>query len=355
MNRILYPLHSLKLISRFVKNVFPKVNYELEFWREYAAANACPELSEQALASIRDKKFHCLGGSIYSLYQSANISGLLRFIVALQTISDYLDNLCDRGGIDDEQAFRQLHLAMADALDPDARPHDYYAFYPYSQDGGYLSSLVSTCQEEVSKLPSYDLVKARTLYLAGLYSSLQTYKHLSPAIREKKMEEWLAGCACEYPELSQWEFAAACGSTLGIFILCAAAGQPDLSRQDADAIFSAYFPWIDALHILLDYFIDGEEDRRHGDLNFVFYYPNKEHLFSRLSFFTGQSFHVAKGLPHPEFNRTVIDGLLSMYLSDPKTSAPWEASVKKSLLHFAGNYTQFIYQLCKLLRWQHIL
>jgi len=32
---------------------------------------------------------------------------------------------------------------------------------------------------------------------------------------------------------------------------------------------NSYFPWVQGLHILLDYLIDQEEDRINGDLNFV--------------------------------------------------------------------------------------
>lgn len=46
-----------------------------------------------------------------------DINNFVKFIVAFQTISDYLDNLCDRVEVNDEQAFRQLHLAITDALD----------------------------------------------------------------------------------------------------------------------------------------------------------------------------------------------------------------------------------------------
>ena len=137
-----------------------------------------------------------------------------------QTISDYLDNLCDRAGITDEQAFRQLHQAMTDALDPEAIPQDYYAYYPFKDDGGYLTKLVTTCQQEIRKLPSYELVKPDLLKFARLYSDLQTYKHVDLSIREQKMTDWLDQYRTSYPQISKWEFAAATGSTLGMFMLC---------------------------------------------------------------------------------------------------------------------------------------
>ena len=52
------------------------------------------------LHGIRDKEFHCLGGSVYAPRTGGQRKDDgLRLIVAFQTISDYLDNLCDRTGV----------------------------------------------------------------------------------------------------------------------------------------------------------------------------------------------------------------------------------------------------------------
>ncbi|MDR3588443.1 MAG: tetraprenyl-beta-curcumene synthase family protein [Negativicutes bacterium] len=341
---------SLGLITKFVRQVFPLVDTELAFWQQHASRHCPPDLAAQALASIRDKKFHCQGGSIYCLYPGVTTHTFVRLVVALQTISDYLDNLCDRAGIADEAAFRQLHLAMTDALDPSAGLHDYYRYYPSRDDGGYLAALVTACQEEISRLPAYPVVKPMILDLARLYSDLQTYKHLDPAIREQKMHAWAQQRSADYPQLTLWEFAAASGSTLGMFMLCAAAADPGLTAAAADKTRSAYFPWICGFHILLDYFIDMAEDRSHGDLNFVAYYGDEAETLSRLTHFWQQALFSARELPHPLFSETIVQGLLAMYLSDPKTSACPERAIKTSLLADAGSYTRLVYALCRLLR-----
>lgn len=346
---------SLKLIINFVRKAFPLVNSELAVWRQFAAGNGCRELREQALASIRDKKFHCQGGSIYSLYPGVSTPDIVRLIVALQTISDYLDNLCDRAGIADEQAFRQLHLAMTDALDPGRPFSDYYCYYPFKDDGGYLRQLVAVCRQELIKLPSYPLVRDEALRFAALYSELQTYKHLDPAIREMKMRDWIQPHLAKYPELSEWEFAAATGSTLGMFMLFAAASSPRLKPADASLFANAYFPWISGIHILLDYFIDAAEDLAGGDLNFVAYYHNEQQVLERLVFFTRQALDQAKNLPEPIFATTVIQGLLAMYLSDPKADRPNERVVREALLKSGGAYTRLLYGLCRLLRRKKVL
>lgn len=355
MNLFTMILQNTKLMYTFIYKVFPAVRHELTIWSKEAQSCPCPVLREQALASITHKTFHCQGGSIYSLYPGIPTTDFITLIVSLQTISDYLDNLCDRASVMNEQGFRQLHYAMTDALTPNATLQDYYAHYPFQDDGGYLAKLVTTCQQQVRKLSSYPLVKSSLLKFVTLYCDLQTYKHLDPQIRTQKMLDWLHQHTAEYPHLTHWEFAATTGSTLGMFMLCAAANDKTLTSSSVSNIATAYFPWISGLHILLDYFIDGKEDEENGDLNFVAYYKNETETLLRLTYFTQQSLHAAQTLPQPCFHKTVVQGLLAMYLSDPKTNFPKEKIIKKALLKTAGNYTTFIYLLCKVLRYKHQL
>lgn len=69
--------------------------------------------------SIETKTFHCEGGSIYGLLASKNLEKTIRFIVAYQTISDYLDNLCDRSTSLNPDDFRVLHESIIHALTPE--------------------------------------------------------------------------------------------------------------------------------------------------------------------------------------------------------------------------------------------
>ncbi|MBJ8193199.1 DUF2600 family protein, partial [Bacillus cereus] len=88
-------------------------------------------------------------------YAAANMSArqtLIPLIVAYQTISDYLDNLCDRSTSMDPDDFRLLHQAMLDAVNPTARPVNYYELRREQEDGGYLTGLV-TCLLYTSPSP----------------------------------------------------------------------------------------------------------------------------------------------------------------------------------------------------------
>ncbi|CAH1222669.1 Tetraprenyl-beta-curcumene synthase [Paenibacillus plantiphilus] len=314
----LVPTTPIRLMYRVYKYILPEVRLELDRLRVVAERIPDPELRTQALASMNSKQFHCEGGGVYA---AANLGArhlLIPLIVSLQTISDYLDNLCDRSTSLDEDDFRLLHQSMLDAVDPDARPRDYYALRAERDDGGYLHELVSTCQKCVKSLPSYEKVQAHVIELVGLYRDLQVYKHIVRERREPQLLGWWKPYRDRFPNLQWNEFAAATGSTLGMFMLFVAASDEELTEEAAIAIYRAYFPHVCGLHIMLDYLIDQEEDRIGGDLNFCNYYADQSALVDRI----GDIVHWARKdvltLPHWRFHRMIIEGLLALYLSDPK-------------------------------------
>ncbi len=322
-------------------------------WQATAAAIPDPELRRHALASLHDKRFHCEGGAIYALAAAGAAPAALRYIIALQTISDYLDNLCDRAPAAGAPAFRRLHDAMRAAVQAPsttAPGSSFYDDYPRRDDGGYLDALVATCQAEVLRLPA----RARGAFctqaarLAAWYSDLQEHKH-RPRQREQAVRDWAAGLAAEAPGLDWWEIAAATGSTLGIFALFAAAAAGALDEAAALKLRRAYFPWVTGLHILLDYWIDREEDRRGGDMNFTFWYPDANAAAARLVVFGRQADAAVAHLPLAGFHRTVVRGLPALYLSDPKVAAQDLVGPATRTLQTAGPAA---WLLCTAVRWR---
>lgn len=348
-------MKSIYLVNKFVHDILPKVDKEIYYWENFVRLSISGELKIQALASLKDKKFHCQGGSFYSMLPDVDINNFVKFIVAFQTISDYLDNLCDRVEVNDEQAFRQLHLAITDALDPTQKCKDYYLYYPYTKDGGYLKKLVTTCQYQIQRFPSYNLIKYDILTLGSLYSNLQTYKHLTPTLREEKLLNWLKIANRYTNVISHWEFAAATGSTLGIFMLCALANNSQITPSNIKLHKEAYFPWITGLHILLDYFIDYTEDLEHNDLNFLTYYTGTEEKLSRLILFKNEALAKTANTTDFIFNETIVKGLLALYLSDPKIKRPEDIAIKNKLLQSSGTYTKLLYKLSQIMRFFKIV
>lgn len=315
-----FPRRPIRLMSRVYRFILPDVRENLDGWRNLAEVIPDPELKRQALASIKSKEFHCQGGAVYAAANLAKRHILIPLIVSFQTISDYLDNLCDRSTSMSEDDFRLLHRSMLDAVNPDSELTNYYALREEQDDGGYLQQLVQSCRKNIIQLPGYTSAKPYIMDLVGLYCDLQVYKHLDPDIREEALLGWWEGHKNRTPHLRWNEFAAATGSTLGVFMLFLASSDAGLNEKGAKTIYDAYFPHICGLHIMLDYLIDQAEDEIGGDLNFCSYYENKDKLLNRITMIVDKARQDVKGLPASSFHDMIIEGLLALYLSDPKVS-----------------------------------
>lgn len=347
----------LRTASFFVRVVLTALPLSARMLRPYRAHAAAMtgELGVQARASIAGKTFHCQGASVYALCPSLARRGsreqarYVRFATALQTISDYLDNLCDRADVYDEKAFRTLHEAFCDALDPARHTNDYYAHYPYKDDGGYLSALVGDARLALGEGASAQAITPYLARFGALYSDLQTYKHIAPELREERMRVWTDGYAASYPDINGWEFAAACGSTLGIFALVSA-NDESMTADKARLIAEAYFPYISGLHILLDYLIDREEDRAGGDLNFTFYYTSQAEMAERLLYFTRRALEAAGRAPDSTFHTQIVYSLLALYLTDEKTEHPDILPAVRMVREALPAECTRYFRLCRLLR-----
>jgi tetraprenyl-beta-curcumene synthase len=342
------------MTTRIFLQVRPLVHRYLAAWTEKARAIPDPELRRQALMSIGSKTFHCEGGAIYGLLAGNRYREAIRFIVAYQTISDYLDNLCDRSTSLDPEDFTLLHQAMHHALTPSASPLAYYRLHPEQNDGGYLLDLVKTCQECLRTLDAYPLIADSLHRLADDYCTLQVHKHVRMEDRLPRLEGWFAGRQKDMPGLTWYEFSAATGSTLGIFCLVSYAFTDHLNPSMVRQIREAYFPWVQGLHILLDYFIDQTEDRLGGDLNFCSYYPSEGILATRLAFFYDRAVTGIADLPDRHFHLMINKGLLGMYLADRKVSQQRDLrNLARKMLCLAGAVAWFFFIHCWIYRRLH--
>ena len=341
---MMIPASPWAIMIRVYFKVLPDVHRCLSEWKNRAKQIPDPELRKQALMSIQTKTFHCEGGSVYALLAGEGYREAIRFIIAYQTICDYLDNLCDRSTSLDPIDFRALHESLLHALTPKAESVNYYRFRDEQDDGGYLISLVKTCQDVLEKLPAYSNISSELHDLAGYYCDLQVHKHVKVEERVPRLKEWFEAHRDGLPEMSWYEFSACCGSTLGIFCLVACAFYDRCSNELASRVKDAYFPWVQGLHILLDYLIDQEEDRLGKDLNFCSYYRNDEEMLRRLTHFFNQADKSISGLPHSKFHQMVNRGLFAIYLSDKKVGR--QESVRrmaKKIVRLGGWVTSFFY------------
>lgn len=351
MKRVSVPNRVWSMAHRAFSTVMPVAHGFLNGWIRAAKNISDPELRRQALMSIASKTFHCEGGALYSLLAGGRAMEAARFIIAYQTISDYLDNLCDRSTSTDPSDFRALHESMLHALTPGASGANYYRNREEQSDGGYLAGLVRTCQDVLADTPSYGIIADTLHELAGYYCDLQVHKHVPADARVSRLKHWFEAHRSRMPEMSWFEFSACAGSTLGIFCLVSCAQKGDLTPDLSRRLRRAYFPWMQGLHILMDYFVDQEEDVIGGDLNFCAYYENEQQMLDRIAFFFERARQEASLLPNPGFHSMICRGLPAIYLSDRKVKSQKAVRhMSLKILRRGGFQTWFFYLHCLLYR-----
>lgn len=313
----------LGFLARFLTYVIPRAVDELALITRRASRIPDEALREQALASIREKAYHAEGGSVLATFLPRD--GALRHIrivCALESVYDYLDNLCDRLPEMPTEAYAPLHEALLDAVDLTREPCvPYYQAGPHREDGGYLARLIGEIREAIGALPGYGVVLPYLRASVSLYRDLQAKKHLPQGLREVACREWFAEHSTQAPALRWYEFAAACGSSLPVFALLALAEEPALDDRRARETYAAYFPAISALHILLDYFIDQAEDQEHHELNFFACYADEADGLNRLSFLMRTARDRAAALPDGERHGFLLEAMCGFYLTHPKVFA----------------------------------
>lgn len=328
--------------QEYFRHVRPAVVTGLKplYDRAYAIPNL--NLREQALSSLKTKQFHCEGGGVFA-GPSRDQEGLLfTFLLPYQTLCDYLDTVTDRGPSQDPINLRQLHQALVDAVHPTEATQDYYRYHPDQNDAGYAASLVADARSALLMFPGYEAVKGALARLVELYVDLQVYKHGPPDERVPRLTEWFERQSDPERGLNWWEFSAAAGSTLGLFALLNLALSPEPDPEKVAQVMTLYFPWLGALHILLDYYVDQEEDRLGGDLNFVTYYPSRHHAVQGIRRIYRRIMDEAQQLPDAAFHQYVAKGLLGFYLSDHKLRRR-PASATCQLLASGGTVSLGIY------------
>ncbi|MGA8535634.1 MAG: DUF2600 family protein [Candidatus Tumulicola sp.] len=316
-DRLLIPIP----LFRFLRRIVPHAASELEGIAALARSIPDASLRDQALGSIGAKSYHVAGGCILATFLPPQTARTYVEIVApLESIYDYLDNLCDRHPDVPVEAYPVLHRAIADALDPFAGTRNYYERGPAGDDNGYLARLVARVQRSLGRLDRSEALFAAFSEAATLYAEMQTYKHYPDSARESACVRWFERRRDDrFAGLQWYEFACAAGSQLQVYapLFEHFAGQ----TQAVSSTYEAYFPFVAALHVLLDSYIDQAEDREHGELNFAALYDGADRMRERVGELAGEASRRFAALPDPGRHRFVLRVMALFYLTHPKIYA----------------------------------
>lgn len=329
----------VRAAGRYWLSVFPCLRCELRRWQTLARAIDDPVLRQLALHAQHAKQRSLEGAVAFAAFVPRSAQRpVVTALAAYQVIFDYLDTLAEQPNADPISNGRQLNQALLSALEPGGPTVDYYAHHGQQGDGGYLEALVETCRAALSQLPSYPSVVVPLRRAAERIVIYQSLNHGDAELSHDAFAHWARQETRSHLGLRWWETAAAAGSSLGVLALISATADPTLARQDTDAIERAYYPWIGALHTLLDSLIDLDEDRgAAGQRSLLDYYASPTETAARLEMIARRAVRHTALLPDAHNHALILAAMASFYLSDPQASTPEARLAKKRILAAIGS------------------
>ena len=312
----------------------------MRHWRRRAEAISDPLLRRHALETQRAEHGNLEGAAAFAvLAPRAHRAEVVRATVAFQVAYDYVDSLAEQDSTAPIANGYQLHLALLAALDPASEHLDYYRYSAAAHDDGYLESLAGTCGRALMTLPSYDAVRDATVRAVQrmiVYQSLNHGADVRPTDR-CMLASWATSVTPAHSDLRWWETAAGTASSLNVFALFAAACRSGLHSGQADAVELAYFPWIGALHVLLDSLIDRAADIQSGQHSLVDHYTSIEEAAARMSAIAARAVRATEMISESLQHAMILAAMTSFYVSAPCASAPDAEPIARRVLEAMGS------------------
>jgi tetraprenyl-beta-curcumene synthase len=319
-----------------------EVSREIQEWRRLALAIPDPQIRQDALESLARKRTHLDGAALFWILPRRRNVRLLRVLVAYEITLEFLDNMNERAAYAGQENGRQLHLALVEALNPDAGISDYYRFHPWGNDGGYLRALVGSCREQCAYLPSYPQVRALVIREATRAQVLAINHDPSPYCRDAALREWAAR---EFPgndEISWFELSGAATASLTVHLLLALAAEPTFDERDVHDACAVYFPWLSLATTMLDSYVDQFDDAAGEDHSYIAHYASREVAVRRLGEVVERAARGALGLPKGRYHAVIVACMVAMYLSNDNAGNADLRAATRTLVHAGGSLTQLL-------------
>jgi tetraprenyl-beta-curcumene synthase len=323
--------------GRYWLRVFLIVNREIVTWENRALEIPDPSLRSLAITTLRCERGNLEGAAAYAAFvPAAHRARVVRASVAFQAAYDYADALSEQPSIDPIGNSLALHTVLCDALGTHAPDVNYYRLHTHTRDGGYLRELREVCSAAVHSLPFYGAVAGAAQDAAqriAIYQSLNLSESLGG---RKALARWARASTPAASELRWWETAAAAGSSMLVFALIACAAEPPPQVSEITALTVAYFPWIGALHTLLDSLVDEFEDLQTGHRSLLDYYRCPQEAAHRIGAIASEATRRAQALPKSTHHRIVLAAMTSFYLSATPPHSPYAELIKPDVLASMG-------------------
>jgi len=323
-------------LALYRHSIVPRARRELRSWETRAEAIPDPTLRADALSALREKGQNVEATAVFGvLAPRAHRGAALGAMTAFQVAVDYLDSLGEQPSADPLADGLALHQALGDALFAGSEAGGWYRLHPQGEDGGYLHSLVRTCRQALSSLPSRAAALPLAQRAALRCAEGQSYTHAAAKQGAAELQAWAVRQECP-AGYRWWEIAAGASSSVAVHALLAAAADPRTTAEEAALIDAAYFPPIGALSVLLDDLIDFEADVASGAHNYMTYYESNLVAATHLALIGARAKAASAALPKRHRHAAILAGVAGYYLSTPAARSSYATAIRGPMIESLG-------------------
>lgn len=293
----------------------PIARHELRCWQHRARAIPDPALRDSSLGKLAGEALNPEAAAFFGiLAPRRSRTRLVGLIIAYQVMYDYLDAVNEEPSSTRLLDGRYLHQALVDAVQPTYRECGYYTHHPRGDDGGYLTTLVGSCNTTLVAFPSTAAISGSLIAAAERCGEAQARNHAVSVDGYQQLIDW-SDAQAPSGKYRWWELAAAGISCLAIHALLAAAATPGLERGQAERIDGAYFPSVCAVSALLDSLIDRADDASTDNHSFATHYATSRYATERYTTIIADAKEGFESLLDQQRHRIILAGIVGYYIS----------------------------------------
>jgi tetraprenyl-beta-curcumene synthase len=305
------------------------VQSEVAHWRALALTVPDPAVRHFAVNATTKRRSLVDGVALFWILPSRRRPGLVRLLVALQTLLNFLDDVLERGAQGPTGRPESWMGVAVDALDVGGARTS----YPAADDGGFVGALIQTCREQCGLLPHYPTARKLLLREARRARAFEIEHDRDPSRRMATMREFVWREYGTISDITCWEVTGGASSMLSAMAVLALSADDDTVSADLEAAANAYM-WVASAAALLDSYVDQFDDAETGDHNWLRYYPSADASVYRTATLIDRAIHEVAALRHGDRHMVIVTSMLAMYLSsDTARSARLMASTQTFAAH----------------------
>jgi tetraprenyl-beta-curcumene synthase len=318
-----------------------EVKAEATLWRTRADAIPDPSIRGYALEAMDEGRVLVDGAALFWILPPRRRLDLLRLLVALQTLLNYLDLVLEREARGPDRRPGSWMWLARDALDLTRPPPDRTINAQLGNDGGFLSALVMACRAGCATLPNYQHAH-RVLVREATRSRAFEIEHDCDALRRTAtMQAHVAEHFSGVTGITSWELVGGASALLTAMVVLALAADegttPDDLLQAADA-----YVWVASAAALLDSYIDRPIDVSSGSHNWFDYYPTDGHATRRAAELLQGAMCQISALRNAERHVVIVASMAALWLSSDTARRTDMRAATAAMAHSGGGTTRLL-------------